>query len=239
MTMTNAAVVDILSRAPSFRFSLPFGNDSAKEVFSDDAASFTSLELEAKHELKPENNRLRALIEGLPAPSIPAIPGRPPTLPPPFAGLSSATADLNIVLLGGYRGSVLRSTHDDRMLWVPVKAGLGLRKVNLELSLTENGEAEACQSIKPDGMLTNIGPIDISRKLLKRLREAESQGFCKVHEFGYDWRLGGSTLSAQLIAFLDTLPGKSLVAAHSMGGLIAGHALNQRPDLFVCSSCFC
>ncbi|ORY78501.1 hypothetical protein BCR37DRAFT_104595 [Protomyces lactucae-debilis] len=231
ITMTNAAVVDLLNRAPSFRFSLPFAGDSSKEVF-DDNASLTSLELEARFEMRPENNRFRAIIEGLPAPSIPTIPGRLPASPPPFAGLSQATANLNIVVLGGYRGSVLRSTQDDRMLWVPVKAGLGLRKVNLELPLSADAEADARKTIYPDGMLTNIGPIDISRKLLKRLRDAASQGYCKVHEFGYDWRLGGAYLSSQFITFLESLQGPSLVVAHSMGGLITGHALNRRPDLF-------
>jgi hypothetical protein len=42
----------------------------------------------------------------------------------------------DVIVLGGYRGSVLRSAKPPhRQLWVPVKVGLNLRKVNLEVGL--------------------------------------------------------------------------------------------------------
>lgn len=81
-------------------------------------------------------------------------------------------------------------------------------------------------------MLSSIGPVDVSRRLLKRLKDMEERGFCKVHDYGYDWRLGGQYLSDQLTQFLEKLPGKALVIAHSLGGLITTHVLNRRPDLF-------
>ena len=227
-----------LPRLPSFHFSLPFSDQTATPQTRDDAIenirdmadniSMTSLETESQQTaIKAQNNRMRGLIDGLPKLSLSAG-----TSAAPYASLSQDTQDLNIIVLGGYRGSVLRSAEDNKMLWVPVKVGLGLRKVDLELPLTNDAEELAVNSIYPDGMLTNIGPVDISRRLLRRLREQEARGFCKVHEYGYDWRLGGRFLSDRLEKFMDSLTGPSLVIAHSLGGLITMHVLNRRPELF-------
>lgn len=134
-----------LSRLPSFHFSLPFSDSTPDVETRDDAfdnmldlrqdsdnislSSLTSLEMESlATNMKAENNRLRGLIEGLPIPRL-GIPGINLPEDRPFAGLSKETKDLNIVILGGYRGSVLRSAQDNRMLWIPVKVGLGIRKV--------------------------------------------------------------------------------------------------------------
>lgn len=231
-----------LSRLPSFHFSLPFSDSTPPPQTRDDAIdnirdfaadsdnmSMTSLEYEAlAPETKTENNRLRGILDGLPKIGIPNFHNPEE----PFAGLSEETRDLNIVVMGGYRGSILRSAEDGRMLWIPVKVGLGIRKVDLELPLDEGAEAAAARTIYPDGMLTNIGPVDISRRLLKKLRDMQDRGFCKVSEFGYDWRLGGSILSDQLVAFLEPLGGNTLVIAHSLGGLVTLKTLNRRPDLF-------
>lgn len=150
----NMAILDLRARAnaldfrrlPSFHFSLPFSDSSShidardspfdkilemQQADSDNVSlnSLTSLEIESlATNMKAENNRLRGLIEGLPHLQI-GIPGVSPPKES-FAGLSEATKDVSIVILGGYRGSVLRSAHDRRMLWIPVKVGLGIRKVN-------------------------------------------------------------------------------------------------------------
>lgn len=131
-----------------------------------------------------------------------------------------------------------------RQLWVPIKVGLNLRKVDLEVDIGEDGDERATQKVIPGGMLSHIGPIDISRRLFKRLRSSESAraGKLRVHDYGYDWRLHPVHLSAQLVEFLQKLPcnqpgvAKSqrgaTVIAHSLGGLITRHAVNQRPELF-------
>jgi pimeloyl-ACP methyl ester carboxylesterase len=157
--------------------------------------------------------------------------------------MSKMTGDL--VLLGGYRGSILRSaTPPNRQLWVPVKVGLNLRKVDLEVGLEPEDEENMEDTIIPDGMLSHIGPVDISRRLLKKLRKCENcrSKTLRVHNYGYDWRLSPHLLSRRLINFLESLdcnaPGTppekkgALVIAHSLGGLITRHAVNQRPDLF-------
>jgi hypothetical protein len=151
----------------------------------------------------------------------------------------------DVVILGGYRGSVLRSAEPPhRQLWVPVKVGLNLRKVNLEVGIEEDADEHATKNVIPGGMLTHIGPVDIARRLFKRLRSCENArtGKLRVHDFGYDWRLMPSNLSKTLIEFLETLrcnkPGVSkeqrgvTVIAHSLGGLITRHAVNKRPELF-------
>lgn len=107
-----------------------------------------------------------------------------------------------------------------------------MKKVDLELPLNANAEELACKTVVADGMLTHIGPLDISRRLIKRLKDMETKGCCNVDEFGYDWRLGGDYLSDQLIQFLEKRKGPSIIIAHSLGGLITLRALGQRPDLF-------
>ncbi|KAI0598598.1 hypothetical protein F4775DRAFT_554981 [Biscogniauxia sp. FL1348] len=156
--------------------------------------------------------------------------------------LSSLTGD--IVVMGGYRGSILRSTKTNRQVWVPVKLGLNFRKVNLEVGLNPEDDVNMEESIYASGMLQNIGPVDISKRLFKRLRECENakSGKLRVWDYGYDWRLNPHLLSRKLIAFLEQLPSNqpgenpgsrgAMVIAHSLGGLITRHALNQRPELF-------
>src|SRR5690242_12859255 len=150
----------------------------------------------------------------------------------------------DLVILGGYRGSILRSAEPpNRQLWVPIKVGLNLRKVDLEVPFDEGADERMEQTIIPDGMLTHIGPVDISKRLLKRLRASENfkNGKLRVHNYGYDWRLSPHFLSRRLIEFLKSLPCNhanapvekkgAIVIAHSLGGLITRHAINQRPDL--------
>ncbi|KAI1106896.1 hypothetical protein F4804DRAFT_271634 [Jackrogersella minutella] len=150
----------------------------------------------------------------------------------------------DIVIMGGYRGSVLRSTKTNRQVWVPVKVGLNIRKVNLEVGLDPEDEERMEETIYASGMLKNIGPVDISKRLFKRLRECENArtGKLRVWDYGYDWRLSPHILSRRLIKFLEQLPSNqgtglpedrgAMVIAHSLGGLITRHAVNQRPELF-------
>ena len=157
--------------------------------------------------------------------------------------LENLTGD--IVVMGGYRGSILRSAqHPYRQLWVPVKVGLNIRRVNLEVGLQPADEEDMEKHIWASGMLSHIGPVDMGRRLLKRLRTCKNvqENRLRVHDYGYDWRLSPHLLSRRLIAFLEKLecnaPGMprgqrgATIIAHSMGGLITRHAINQRPELF-------
>ncbi|KAJ5250713.1 hypothetical protein N7489_001123 [Penicillium chrysogenum] len=162
--------------------------------------------------------------------------------------LEEAMADLtgDVVILGGYRGSILRSAKPPhRQLWVPMKVGLNLRKVDLEVGLNPEDEERMEETIIPSGVLSHVGPVDVCRRLMKRLRKSENalRGDLRVHDYGYDWRLSPELLSRRLIAFLESLrcnqepsPGEprrgATVIAHSLGGLITRHAVNERPDLF-------
>ncbi|MCJ1284806.1 hypothetical protein MMC26_004143 [Xylographa opegraphella] len=151
----------------------------------------------------------------------------------------------DIVLMGGYRGSILRSAEaPHRQLWVPVKVGLNIRKVNLEVGLEHVDEDTMENTIFASGMLTHIGPVDISRRLLKRLRHCKNarEGRLRVHDYGYDWRLSPHLLSRQLEAFLRQLACNqadipvhergATVIAHSLGGIITRHVVNRVPSLF-------
>ena len=120
---------------------------------------------------------------------------------------SKLTGDL--VILGGYRGSILRETQEPcRRLWITTKAGLNVRKVDLEVGLEDEDEERMPEKIHASGMLTHIGPVDISRRLLKRLRSCENarNGSLRIHEYAYDWRLSPHRLSRQLLRFIESLP---------------------------------
>ncbi|KAL8752498.1 MAG: hypothetical protein Q9184_005715 [Pyrenodesmia sp. 2 TL-2023] len=157
--------------------------------------------------------------------------------------LDSLTGD--VVLLGGYRGSILRSAKPPhRQLWVPIKVGLNIRKVNLEVGLAPEDEEKMEETIIPSGMLSHIGPIDMGRRLLKRIKSCQNaqEGKLRVHDYGYDWRLSPHLLSSRLVQYLKQLPSNAhgvqerqkgaVVIAHSLGGLITRHAVNQCPELF-------
>ncbi|PYH93455.1 hypothetical protein BO71DRAFT_399684 [Aspergillus ellipticus CBS 707.79] len=157
--------------------------------------------------------------------------------------MSEMTGD--VVILGGYRGSILRSAKPpQRQLWVPMKVGLNLRKVDLEVGLNPEDEERMEETIIPSGVLSHVGPVDICRRLIKRLQNSPNavNGDLRVWDYGYDWRLSPHLLAKRLIKYLEGLPSNSpdlprekrgaYVIAHSLGGLITRHAVNQRPDLF-------
>ncbi len=168
-----------------------------------------------------------------------------PAEPEDELGIALKTLTGDVVIMGGYRGSILRSAHGShRRFWVPVKVGLNIRKVNLEVGLTDNDEEEAEKEIFASGMLQNIGPVDISRRLIKRMQECDNAkaGLLRVHDYGYDWRLSPHLLARKLRGFLEKLPcnqpdanGKiegATVIAHSLGGLITRYLVNALPELF-------
>lgn len=142
--------------------------------------------------------------------------------------------DGDIVMLGGYRGSILRDARTRKRVWIPIRAGFNIRKINLNIGPSDEDEIKAQKRIIPDGMLTHVGPIDIARKLKAKL----SNGKTRVHEFGYDWRLSSDINSNKLYEFLAGLesnkgPNKkgAIVIAHSMGGLITHHCMQRDPSL--------
>ncbi|EDK44964.1 conserved hypothetical protein [Lodderomyces elongisporus NRRL YB-4239] len=141
--------------------------------------------------------------------------------------------DGNIVIMGGYRGSILRDTKTKKRVWIPIKAGFHLRKIDLLLGPNKEDEIYAERKLYPDGVLKNVGPIDICKKLINRL---DANPNVNIKEFGYDWRLGGDYVSKKLEEFLQKIhdeTGKpTLVIAHSMGGLMAHGTLQRNPKLF-------
>lgn len=147
----------------------------------------------------------------------------------------------NVVVLGGYRGSILRDAATHQMIWVPLKVGVGLRRPTLELGLSEEAEERSEELVIADEMLGGVGNmVDTGRRLITRCSRKRT----KVHSWGYDWRLSLGRSSARLEAFLLQLWQDSAekegdrkgakVVAHSMGGLVALHALarTEKPQIF-------
>lgn len=156
--------------------------------------------------------------------------------------LSQLSGDL--VIMGGYRGSILREAQPpNRQLWVPIKVGMNLRKADLEVGLSREDELRMEETIIPDGALSHIGPVDICRRLLKKCKKCPNiqTGKLRLHNYGYDWRLSPDLLSQKLTRYLESLPCNqsstpaadrgAWVVAHSLGGLITRHVINSRPEL--------
>lgn len=149
----------------------------------------------------------------------------------------------NVVLLGGYRGSVLRDAETHMMMWIPIKVGVGLRRPTLELGLSTAAEDNSEQLVYSSEMCTHIGKlVDMGKRLEERI---QARRHAKVYAWGYDWRLSLARSSRRLIAFLEELYESSTdaglgekrgakVVAHSMGGLVALHALAtcKNPRIF-------
>ncbi|KAL5344531.1 hypothetical protein ACLOAV_010513 [Pseudogymnoascus australis] len=149
----------------------------------------------------------------------------------------------DVVIMGGYRGSILKSTDPSSgpLCIPPLEVGFNIGKVDLEVGLEDEDDEKMEESVYASGMLQKIGVVDVSRRLFKRLRGTKNakNGTLRVWDYGYDWRLNPHLLSRKLKEFLEKLPcnvpGKekgALVIAHSLGGLITRHVVNQRPELF-------
>lgn len=157
--------------------------------------------------------------------------------------LSRTEGDL--VILGGYRGSILREAQPPhRQLWVPIKVGMNLRKADLEVGLTRKDELKMEDKIIPGGTLSHVGPVDICRRLIRKCRKCPNvqDGKLRIHDYGYDWRLSPDLLADRFIGFIEALPCNRRgvpteergvwVIAHSLGGLLTRYAVNKRPGLF-------
>lgn len=140
----------------------------------------------------PQHGHRMTSVFRTPQPTYPV--GKHSTNPDTHPNFHKAIEGLigDVVVLGGYRGSILRSAEPPhRQLWVPIKVGLNIRKVDLEVGLNPEDEERMDETIIPGGMLSHIGPVDISRRLFKRLRGSRNArtGKLRVWDYGYDWRL--------------------------------------------------
>ncbi|PWN47448.1 hypothetical protein IE53DRAFT_249474 [Violaceomyces palustris] len=140
----------------------------------------------------------------------------------------------NLLIMGGYRGSTLRDVKTKDEVWIPIKVGVGMRKPKLELGLSQKDEEEVETSTVATDMVTHIGKlVDMGKRLTER---ASARQDLRVVTWGYDWRLSLEVSSRKLIQKLTQLREESQgrrgtkVVAHSMGGLVALHALATCED---------
>lgn len=161
----------------------------------------------------------------------------------------------NVVMLGGYRGSILRDAKTGKRLWFSLKIAFGVHKPDLSIGLSEEDELRTEETIVPGKMLTTlVGFLDSGRSLARRLKARQyatgkaqdghatgappdanaGAGAVTLHSFGYDWRRNLDLSSAKLLDKLTALKNDSgegaTVFAHSMGGLVVLHALATAPD---------
>lgn len=140
----------------------------------------------------------------------------------------------DVLIMGGYRGSILRDRQTNQRLWIPLKAGLNLKKIDLLIGPNDEDELNAMKYIYADGILSHVGPIDVCKRLIKRLK---SNTKVRLTNFGYDWRLSLDICAGQLCDKLqeiyDTQQVKrgTYIVAHSMGGLVAHKALQDKTHL--------
>lgn len=140
----------------------------------------------------------------------------------------------DIVIMGGYRGSNLRDAQTGKRVWVPIKAGLNMTKASLIIGPKDEDEVATQKLLKPDGMLTHVGPVDISKKLIQKFA---SNPKVRIRDFGYDWRLSHDITAGHLAKFLQKIYDRQkekkgiYLIAHSMGGLVAHRVLQEHTHL--------
>lgn len=115
----------------------------------------------------------------------------------------------------------------------------------------EQDEERATETIVPGRQLMQVGPIDLGKRLKDKLKALAANPPSppptvplSFVNFGYDWRLSLHISSANLLTQLEQLKAESAargegegargvgatVIAHSMGGLVALHALAKAKD---------
>lgn len=140
----------------------------------------------------------------------------------------------DVVIMGGYRGSKLVYTKTGQKIWVPLKAGFNFTNADLYINPGPDGEKETQKKIHSSGMLTHVGPVDISKKLINKIA---SNPKVRIRDFGYDWRLSLAISAEKLRKFLQGIYEKQkekkgiYVIAHSMGGLVAHKVLQEYTHL--------
>lgn len=95
----------------------------------------------------------------------------------------------NVLMMGGYRGSILRDASTGRRLWVPLRVGFNVRRADLAIGLTDEDEQRTRETVVPGKALAAIaGFVDLGKRLKDRLKSLDAEGKIQFHGWGYDWR---------------------------------------------------
>lgn len=95
----------------------------------------------------------------------------------------------NVLMMGGYRGSILRDASTGRRLWVPLRVGFNVRRADLAIGLAEEDERRTRETVVPGKALAAIaGFVDLGKRLKDRLKTLDAEGKIQFHGWGYDWR---------------------------------------------------
>ncbi|KAK4693562.1 hypothetical protein P7C71_g3859, partial [Lecanoromycetidae sp. Uapishka_2] len=134
-SMPNLSSFNLGSFRPDFTRNRAHSDVSAPKVSSNEGTYHNNADDMRNGDLAPRGRQVVANISGI----SDAQKGPMQTQPDFDKALENLTGD--IVIMGGYRGSILRSAKPPhRQLWVPVKVGLNIRRVNLEVGLEPEDE---------------------------------------------------------------------------------------------------
>ncbi|GAA6036230.1 hypothetical protein JCM8097_006847 [Rhodosporidiobolus ruineniae] len=195
----------------------------------------------------PSRSRSPRASPPLSTPPMTRRPSDPPTSPSPsspgfFRKKSPSDDPLdtlygNVIMMGGYRGSVLREAKSRRRVWIPLKVGFGFRKADLGMGLDDEDELNSEDRIVPGNMLAQVaGLVDLGQRLKTKLKQAQSAQSpsshshpsfpfsppaapsspdplrppLKFHSFGYDWRRSLELSSKKLLELLEKLKKESV-----------------------------
>ncbi|GAA5895683.1 hypothetical protein JCM6882_000368 [Rhodosporidiobolus microsporus] len=177
-------------------------------------------------------------------------PSKPASTPSTSTSTSNASDDPldrlygNVLMLGGYRGSVLRDAKTHKRLWIPLRVGFGFRQADLGLGLEDEDELRSEETVVPGNMLCAIGGVvDLGKKLKAKLKSVQAAQHppsphpsfpftspppspapdplrppLTFHSWGYDWRRSLELSSASLLSFLERLKRESAARGEGEGG---------------------
>ncbi|KAK4048407.1 hypothetical protein OIV83_004753 [Microbotryomycetes sp. JL201] len=162
------------------------------------------------------------------------------------------------------QGSVLRDKKTHRRLWIPIKTGLTIRKVDLSIGLTDDDEARTTETIVASTQVMQIvGVLDLGKRLKDRIKSLEARTTAEaaaaaalaappprpsrpapVHfvNHGYDWRRRLELSSAELIERLERLKAESKARgegpdSQGEGATVIAHSMGGLVLLHALATC--
>lgn len=169
-TMPSMPSIDFLTSHPFLQ------NPKTKRRYFSSSSKSKNSAISTSNPCTPPESDLDSDHDSSPPSTPPLVPqsaktSRSPSSSQPEPTTSSSTKDPlanlhgNVLMMGGFRGSVLRDPVANMRIWIPLKVPTGIRKVTLALGLTEEDEERSREKIVGSKMLTHVGPLDLGRSL--------------------------------------------------------------------------
>jgi pimeloyl-ACP methyl ester carboxylesterase len=137
-----------------------------------------------------------------------------------------------VLLVGGYKGSVLKDKLTGEVVWISASEALFGRESLVvdppSLGLPPSKELEPAGILDEVSIVPRLLSVDAYRGTILKLEKSVGDS-ADIFSFGYDWRAGNDATARGLASFVRELRERGypriVVVAHSMGGLAVSYFL--------------